>query len=93
MRLSQQEIKAIKNSVHAFDENAKVYLYGSRTKDYLRGGDIDLLILSDKIHLMEKIRLKLKLYDALGEQKIDILVPNADNQAFVEAAISEGILL
>lgn len=93
MRLSLQEIAAIKKCVADFDPDAKVYLYGSRTKDELKGGDIDLLLLSQKIHLMEKIKLKIKLYDALGEQKIDILIPSKSNEAFVTAALREGILL
>lgn len=59
----------------------------------MRGGDIDLLIISKKITFPEKIQLKLKLYDAIGEQKIDIVIPNENNQAFVAMALQEGILL
>jgi predicted nucleotidyltransferase len=93
MRLTTNEISAIKNCISEFDPVAKIYLYGSRTRNNAKGGDIDLLILTDKIHLEEKIKLKLKLYDALGEQKIDILIPNEENKAFVELALKNGILL
>jgi len=93
MRLTLQETTSIKKSVRAFDPEAKVYLFGSRVRDDLKGGDIDLLVLSDKISLEEKIKLKLKLYDVLGEQKIDILIPNESNQLFVQMALDEGILL
>jgi len=93
MRLTPREAVAIKESVYAFDPNAKVYLFGSRVRDDLRGGDIDLLVMSKKIFLEEKIKLKLKLYDVLGEQKIDIVIPNESNQVFAEMALEEGVLL
>lgn len=93
MRLSANEIKAIKNCVKEFDPAAQVYLFGSRTRDNEKGGDIDLLLITDKIHLEEKIKLKLKLYDTLGEQKIDILIPDEENKTFVELVLKDGILL
>lgn len=93
MRLTPKEISSIKTCIKEFDPAAKVYLFGSRTRDNEKGGDIDLLIITDKIHLEEKIKLKLKLYDALGEQKIDILIPDKENKSFVELVLKDGILL
>lgn len=93
MRLSTDEIRAIKKCIAEFDPDAPVYLFGSRTRDDLRGGDIDLLVLSDNMDLETKIRLKLKLYDAIGEQKIDIITPDESNEAFVAMALEEGVLL
>jgi hypothetical protein len=41
MRISEQEIELIKNlAVKSFGENTKVFLFGSRTADNKRGGDI-----------------------------------------------------
>ena len=93
MRLTPQQIAAIKNCVNGFDPLAKIYLFGSRTDDRKKGGDIDLLIFSEKIQLEQLIKLKLKLYDALGEQKIDIVIPDDSNQAFVDVIKKEAILL
>ena len=94
MRLTPQEITAIKQTVSTFDPHAKTYLFGSRVRDDLKGGDVDLLVLTDKISsLGEKIKLILRLEDAIGEQKIDIVIPNEGNQAFVEMIFKEAILL
>ncbi len=41
MRLSDSEQQVIKQSVSDFDKHADVVLFGSRTIDTARGGDID----------------------------------------------------
>ena len=46
MRLAESEQGSIVTAVLAFDASAEIYLFGSRTKDELRGGDIDLLVVS-----------------------------------------------
>jgi hypothetical protein len=38
---------------------------------------------SKKISLKNKISIKIKLYDLIGEQKIDIVTPTEDNQTFI----------
>ena len=73
MRLSKVEINNLKTSVFSFDKEAKLYLFGSRTDDQKRGGDIDLLIISKNINREEVRKIKLNFYDEFGEQKIDIL--------------------
>jgi predicted nucleotidyltransferase len=45
MRLSDAERGAIRRAIADFDPEAMVYLFGSRTDDTKRGGDIDLLIM------------------------------------------------
>ncbi len=81
MRLKQAEINNLKNSILLFDKNAKVYLFGSRTDDTKKGGDIDIAIISDAIGLKEKVKIKLNFFDQFEEQKIDILTvaANSDN--------------
>lgn len=93
MRLTVREVQTIKQAVADFDSEARVYLYGSRVDDNKQGGDIDLFIISSKIDLEKKIRLRLKLYDGLGEQKIDLLVAEYPSTAFMQMILERGIEL
>ena len=52
MRLAYQEQLAIREAIHQADTDAMIYLFGSRTDDTAKGGDIDLLVLSKTINLM-----------------------------------------
>ena len=47
MRITSQVRELINKSVSDLDPDADVYLFGSRVNDDARGGDIDILILSD----------------------------------------------
>jgi len=93
MRLKDSEIRAIKETIRSFDNSAKVYLFGSRVYDNKRGGDIDLLILSNKLRNIDKSCIRIKLFDKLGEQKIDIIIAKDLSSSFTRIAIREGILL
>ena len=66
MRLDSEQAQAIKDVVAQSDAGAEVFLFGSRVRDEGRGGDIDLLIMSSKIDLDERRRIKLRLIDRLG---------------------------
>jgi predicted nucleotidyltransferase len=74
MRLEIQVRSAITNAIHRADPDAIVYLFGSRVDDAAKGVDIDLLVLSKKIKLMDKIDILAQLHQTLGERKIDLLV-------------------
>ena len=93
MRLKQFEIKAIKEAVKQYDKNAQVFLYGSRVDDNKKGGDIDLLILSGKIKNNEIRKIRLKIFDIIGEQKIDIISSAGLNSTFIEHAYKSGVRL
>lgn len=93
MRLKKNEISAIKQSVHLFDPQAKIFLFGSRADDKKKGGDIDLFILSGKINSRIKRKIKLKIYDQIGEQRIDMIVTPHIKTAFHRIAASEGVQL
>ena len=93
MRLSEFEIKSIIATIGEIDPEAEIYLYGSRTDDNKHGGDIDLAIVSDKIKNPEKRKIRLTLYDLLGEQKIDIISGKTDMSSFLKKAVSTGVLL
>jgi uncharacterized protein len=93
MRLSPFEKDAILSAVHALDEAAQVYLFGSRVEDTKRGGDIDLLVVSAKMGRSERSRVRRVICDAIGEQKIDLLITHDTTGSFVKRALSTGIAL
>lgn len=74
MRLSSKEINIIRNVILEFDPKSEILLYGSRLHDDLKGGDIDLLVLSDNLKFSDKISILTNLKLKLGDQKIDLTI-------------------
>ncbi len=74
MRLSTKEIETIKKSVKNISSEAEVYLFGSRVDDEKRGGDIDILIVSNRITKKDLRKVRVNFYKEFGEQKMDIVV-------------------
>ena len=93
MRISQNEKKVIVDSILTSDPLAKIYLFGSRADDMKKGGDIDILIFSEKIDLSEKIKIKTRIFQKMEEQKIDLLVAKYKNDPFVRLALEKGVQL
>lgn len=93
MRLKEFERAAIISTVKYFDENARVYLFGSRVDDTKKGGDIDLLVMSYRLTSDDKRAIKIKLYELIGEQKIDIILAENDSDPFVKLALDTGVKL
>ena len=93
MRLTDFEVSSIRQTVHALDTNASVYLFGSRADDDKRGGDIDLLIISDRLSSADAGHVRWRLWELIGEQKIDIVIAKDDSEPFVRIALKEGVLL
>jgi uncharacterized protein len=93
MRINSFERESIKEIINGFDAKAVIYLFGSRTDDSKKGGDIDLLVMSDKITLEDKIRIRLKLFDKIGEQKIDLIIAGDNSDPFINIAMNKGIRL
>jgi predicted nucleotidyltransferase len=93
MRLKPAEVEKIKSSIGMLDAQAKIYLYGSRVDDALKGGDIDLLVFSTQLSFMDKLKIKADLHYKLGEQKIDLLVAEDATKPFVQLALESAILL
>jgi predicted nucleotidyltransferase len=60
MRLAPNEHEMIRAAIHQQDALAAVYLFGSRADDRARGGDIDLLVLSQKINLLMKLDMTVR---------------------------------
>lgn len=95
MRLSRKEIETIlKVADEIYGKGVKVYLFGSRTDESKRGGDIDLLLRTPQSDggILKRIRMVARLKELLGDQKIDII---GDHETSVVAreALSKGILL
>lgn len=78
MRISEIEIDVIKKlAVRIFGRNTKVFLFGSRTSDVKKGGDIDLFISNpqkSKLTFSAKIEFLTELKLIIGEQKIDVVL-------------------
>jgi predicted nucleotidyltransferase len=95
MRLSEEKRNFIKEHVKVLDSNAQVFLFGSRTDDHKKGGDIDLLIVSPvSWDLLMKNKFEKAFHKTFGEQKIDIVhkLPNEKN-AFIEYISEQAIAL
>lgn len=93
MRLANEEQSAIRDTIRHVDADAMIYLFGSRTDDAAKGGDIDLLVLSKKINLMTKLDILAKLHQRLGERKIDIAIYPDATRPFPRLIMQEGVRL
>jgi len=97
MRLSPQEVAAIKAAAaEAFGPEAVVRLFGSRVRDDLRGGDIDLHIETDRLDApLARHRFRAILFEPLGERWPDVVVSMADRprSAIEKIAMRDGIIL
>ena len=91
MRISQHEREAIVKATQAADPEAELWLFGSRVDDAKRGGDIDIAIRSARIGLLERMRLRRAISDAIGEQKIDIVVSADGMDPFFRLARDKGV--
>ena len=95
MRLNASEIAAIREEVRRLDSDAEIFLYGSRTDDSARGGDIDLLVVSDSVGFRELLRLRTAILDRIGWQQLDLVVRRRDqlSEPLAAAAAESGIRL
>ena len=84
MRLSDRQKEIIgQTATRHFGKEVKVFLFGSRSKPALKGGDIDLLLegLSpDQMTVRKKVAFIVELKKVLGDQKIDVVYRNSENQ-------------
>jgi uncharacterized protein len=95
MRLGVNDAKTVRQEVRRLDPDAEVYLYGSRVDDSARGGDIDLLVVSDKLGFRDLLRLRAAILDQLGWQQLDLIVCRRDqlNEPLAAAARETGVEL
>jgi predicted nucleotidyltransferase len=103
MRLSISEQKDISTAIESVLGSKpvwEIYLFGSRTLDHRKGGDLDLLLIVENSHLdrvkKQKIDLLLSLKERLGEQKIDLIIASPDeidSNSFLKKINGEKISL
>ena len=99
MRLTAEAREIIRTTTHqVFGDQARVRLFGSRTDDSQRGGDIDLLVELPR-HQSDARRKSLtlvaRLQMRLGDQPIDVLVidPETSLDPIHQTAAATGELL
>ncbi|MCL7929746.1 nucleotidyltransferase domain-containing protein [Halomonas llamarensis] len=78
MRLTNVQRETIKGvTKELFGSDAEVKLFGSRLDDAAKGGDIDLLVVSEaliKNKVQKALYMVARLQVKLGDQPIDVLV-------------------
>ena len=74
MRLDNQIITFLKQQILDTIPDAKLYLFGSRTNDDALGGDIDVMILTEKPVIKAIFRpIRVEFYKKFGWQKLDLV--------------------
>ncbi|MDP2208325.1 MAG: nucleotidyltransferase domain-containing protein [Bacteroidota bacterium] len=93
MRLLKKEIEIVKSVILGLIPDAEVYIFGSKIYDIAKGGDIDILVISENEIPVENIlTIKVLLKENLGDQKIDLVCQKADNLSpFAELIKMEGV--
>jgi len=95
MRLPPSTVARIKKTVQSLETDSELLLFGSRTNDAAKGGDIDLLLLTEeKLPLPLISRMRRMILNDIGEQKIDIVnFAKSSNHPFKEIALETAIRL
>jgi predicted nucleotidyltransferase len=95
MRLKPEIALFLKQIIGERIPGSKVYLFGSRADDTAKGGDIDLLIISNQPvdkHILRRIRIE--FYKKFGWRKLDLVNFTNDNgSAFYNLIKSEAVPL
>jgi predicted nucleotidyltransferase len=95
MRLSQLIHSSIKNRIQQSIPDADVFLFGSRVDDFGKGGDIDLLLLTEeKLPLLFMNRIRRLILNDIGDQKIDLVnFKKFENHPFKSLALENAVRL
>ena len=83
------------------EPGTRIYLFGSRVKDHLGGGDIDLLLLSPNSSEQKRLRgqshfILSAIKKGIGDQKIDLKMSypqECSQDPFLKEILSEAKLL
>lgn len=74
VRITEEQHFSIRKAIEESAPGAEPFLFGSRTDDSARGGDIDILLLtSRKLPLRSVLKIRRKVLDEIGDQKLDLV--------------------
>lgn len=93
MRLTSEEKIIIRSTINEFEPEARIRLFGSRTDNNARGGDIDLLIISSYLTYRDKLSIRSTLKEKLGDRKIDIIITKKPDTAFTRYAYEHSLAI
>jgi predicted nucleotidyltransferase len=95
VRLRASEQSVIRKHLQTLGPEAEAYLFGARTDDSARGGDIDLLVLTPTRLPLSSIRkLRRGILSEIGEQKIDIVnLVQSSRHPFKTVALETAVRL
>lgn len=93
MRISCKEKEIIKEAILQEDAEAKIYLFGSRTDDKAKGGDIDLLVITNKLDYKNKLNIRTLLFKKMEDQKIDIVIAKNFDAPFIKTIFPTALPL
>jgi predicted nucleotidyltransferase len=92
MRLKSEIKDFIKEQAELIFPDSELFLYGSRIDDQKKGGDIDILVLSNDLIEKNKIRqFRVEFYKKFGWQKIDVLNLTYEDNSTFKQIISKQI--
>ena len=98
MRLTPQQRQAIVDAFAATFGTGVIMLFGSRTDDRQRGGDIDLYVVADGPRsptdmARQRVAFLSQLKRRFGEQKIDVVLAAEPPRLIDRLARTQGIVL
>ena len=94
IRLDQEELATLKRSLEKLTDDYALYLFGSRADPTKRGGDIDILVISDKLKRRDLRKVRIDFFEKFGEQKLDIVLDDGTlSSPFVRHIIDKAVSL
>jgi uncharacterized protein len=99
MRLTTAQIEVIRETTRqVLGDGARVILFGSRVKDNLKGGDVDLMVeTSESVSepAVLSARLASRVSRAMDGRKVDVVIkaPNLMIQPIHKIAAESGVVL
>ncbi|HOT77411.1 MAG TPA: nucleotidyltransferase domain-containing protein [Candidatus Wallbacteria bacterium] len=95
MRISKAIAEFLKAEIRGRMGPAAIYLFGSRADDSKRGGDIDILVISEReADFSIRSKIKINFYKKFGERKLDLVFYRRnDESAFKRLALMEAVEL
>ena len=85
MRVKDEYVVFLKQSIKKYLPDADLYLIGSRANDKLMGGDIDILVIGEKaLSSQEKRNVKIAFYKEFGSKKSILSVSRGGNHLILK---------